>query len=411
MAEIKKLTEVACKNAKPKEKPYMMPGGNNLYLLIMPAGSKLWRLKYRFKGKQCTLALQKGPGGSSAYPKITLAEANRLRDEANNFLAAGIDPAAARRKEKQATEIEAQEEANTFAHIAEQWCNTNLPHLSEKHAIRLKENYLQKRILPAIGSKPINTLKPQDFLDFIKPIEGNAETAHKVLQLCGQVMEYARTAGMIPYNPAKDLGKNLRPVKVEHRAAITKPEEIAVLLHDIDDYKGRSPIVGLYLKILARVFVRPGELRLAQWQEFDFVNMLWRIPAERMKAKREHTVPLAPQVITLLEELKQYTGHGQYLFPGQRSASATMSDNTARQALRDMGYDGDVMTAHGFRAMASTRLNEMGFDERLIEAALAHKDRNAVRAAYSRSTYLNERIPMMQAWADYLDELKSNPAK
>lgn len=211
---------------------------------------------------------------------------------------------------------------------------------------------------------------------------------------------------MIQYNPAKDLGKNLRPVKVEHRAAITKPEEIAALLRDIDDYKGRSPIVGFYLKIIARVFVRPGELRLAQWREFGFINGLWRIPAERMKMKNEHTVPLARQVIDLLEELKRYTGHGQYLFPGQRSASDTMSDNTARQALRDMGYGGDVMTTHGFRALASTRLNEMGFDERLIEAALAHKDRNAVRAAYSRSTYLSERIPMMQRWADYLDSLQ-----
>ena len=394
------LTDTACKNAKSKETLYKLGDSGGLSLWVQSAGGRLWRFQFSFQGKVHRMSL-------GTYPEISLREARERRDACRKLVANGINPLEEKRAREQAVEAEAQEEADTFAHVAEQWCNTNLPHLSAKHAIRLKENYLKKRILPTIGQRPISTLKPQDFLDFIKPLEGNAETAHKVLQLCGQILEYARTAGMIQYNPAKDLGRNLRPVKVAHRAAITKPEEIAALLRDIDGYKGRSPIVGLYLKILACVFVRPGELRLAQWREFGFADTLWRIPAERMKTRNEHTVPLARQVIDLLKELKRYTGHGQYLFPGQRSASATMSDNTARQALKDLGYDGDVMTAHGFRALASTRLNEMGFDERLIEAALAHKDRNAVRAAYSRSTYLNERKAMMQRWADYLDELRT----
>ena len=394
------LTDTAVKNAKPKRKDYKLSDSHGLYLLVTTSGGKLWRRNYRFAGRQQTYSF-------GVYDAITLKDARELNQEVDKFLARSIDPNAVKKEKKQALVEQEREAANTFARIAAEWDATSLRTLSVAHAKRIRR-YLEKHILPAIGNRVVNTLVPQDFLSIVKPLEETAETAHKVLNVCRQVMAYARTAGLIPYNTASELSRNIRPVKTKHRAAVTEPDKIAQLLVDIDAYKGH-PIVRLYLKIIPLVFVRPGELRLAEWDEFDFENALWRIPAERMKMKGEHDVPLSRQVIELLRELQEVPGTDQYLFPAiQRSKELTMSNMSALKALRIMGYNSETMSIHGFRGMASTRLNEMcRWPEKVIEAALSHAEQNKVRAAYNRAGYLKERREMLQAWADYLDELRT----
>ena len=403
------LTDTAVKQAKPKEKLYKMGDSDGLSLWVQAkdkGGGKLWRLQYSFQGKVHRMSV-------GTYPEISLGDARKRRDACRKMVAQGIDPLKDKREKQQTVEAEAQEERNTFAHIAEQWSHTYFPGLSEKHAKRLKDDYLQKRILPLIGHRPVTTLTPQDFLAIYRPVaEKHGTTAGKMANVCNQVMEYARIAGLIPFNPARDLSKVLPSVPVTHMASITEPKEVGALLRDIYSYKGRSLLVGFYLKILPLVFTRLGELSATRWEEFDFTRAIWDIPKERMKMRNDHNVPLASQTIALLEELRQYTGHSQYLFPGQQG-NATISDNSARQALRDMGYtgnDGDKakITPHGFRAMARTMLAErLHFPPEVIEHQLAHKVSDTLGTAYNRTKYLAQRKELMQAWADYLDELRT----
>jgi len=401
------LTDTACNNAKPKEKLYKKGDSAGLSLWIQSkdkGGGKLWRLEYTFQGKVHRMSL-------GTYPEVSLKQARDRRDAYRKMVADGANPLEARQEKQRAAEAEAQEASNTFAHVAEQWGHTYFPGLSAKHAKRLKEDYLQKRILPLIGHRTVATLTPQDFLAIYKPVaEKHSVTAGKMANVCNQIMEYARIAGLIPYNPARDLSKVLPSVPVVHMASITEPEAVGQLLRDIDAYKGRSLLVGLYLKILPLVFTRPGELAAAKWEEFDFARAVWDVPAARMKMRNDHNVPLSKQAITLLEELRQYTGHSQFLFPGQQGNTA-ISDNSARQALRGMGYTGDdkpKITPHGFRAMARTLLAErLDFQPEVIEHQLAHKVSDTLGTAYNRTKYLTQRKEMMQRWSDYLEELKA----
>ena len=401
-----KLTDTACKQVKPREKRYRLGDGGGLGLIVEPSGKKFWEFRYRWDGKDKTL--HPGP-----YPSITLADARKRRDEWRAMVAGDIDPAAEKQAKEQAATAEAEESSNSFARIAEEWSHTYFPGLSAKHAKRLRDDYLQRRILPLIGNRSVTELTPQDFLAIYKPVaEKHSVTAGKMANVCNQVMEYARIAGLIPFNPARDLSKVLPTIPVVHMALIIEPREVGILLRDIYSYKGRSLLVGFYLKILPLVFTRPGELSAARWEEFDFARAIWDVPKERMKMRNDHNVPLSLQSIDLLEELRQYTGHSQYLFPGQQGNTA-ISDNSARQALRGMGYtgkDGDKskITPHGFRAMARTLLAErLNFLPEVIEHQLAHRVSDALGTAYNRTRYLEQRKAMMQAWADYLDELRT----
>ena len=394
------LTDVLLRNLKPDQKPYKKADGGGLYIYVPITGSKLWRMSYRFGGKEKTLAI--GP-----YPIITLKDARTRRDEAKALLAAGIDPSAEKKAAKAGQAKEEGKRKNTFAAIADEWFGRYSLKLSEKHAKRLRRS-LDSKIFPAVGNKVVTECEPVDFLNIAAVDEkaGHFEAAHRVIYICNQVMEYARVTGRVPYNVAAGLTKVLTAPKVEHRTALTNPKEVGQLLRDIDEYKGYFSVI-YYLKILPYVFTRPSELRLATWQEFDFNAATWSIPAARMKMRKPHVVPLAKQVIDLLHELRGYC-HSDYLFPSVRANTTVISDATALAGLRRLGYAKEEATLHGFRSTASTLLNEMGFRPDLIELQLAHQDTNKVRAAYNRAELLSERREMMQRWADYMDTLKAN---
>lgn len=394
-----KLTDIFIRNVKPTNKVQKYSDGWGLYLHVAPTGGKLWRMAYRFNGKQKLLSI-------GAYPAVSLKEARNRRETAREQLAVGIDPNVSKQESKAAVEALALPPQNTFEIIAKEWFAKYAPTLSPKHALKL-QGYLDKVLLPSLAAKTITELEPSDLLAAVKPAEskGHHETAHKLMQLCDQVLRYAKITGRTKYNVATDLTGALQTPQVTHFAAITAPNDIGTLLRDIDEYQGHFSVVYC-LKILPYVFTRPSELRLAEWSEFHFDEKLWRIPAKRMKMRREHTVPLAKQVIALLQELQKYSGSGGYLFPSIRTAVTPISDMAPLAALRRLGYGKEEMCLHGFRAMASTCLNELGFRGDVIEAQLAHKEQDAVRLAYNRAEYLKERRDMMQKWADYLCKLK-----
>lgn len=401
----KSLTDAAIRQATPKERAYKLSDSGGLYLHITPAGGKLWRLKYRFGGKEKLLSLGK-------YPLVSLKAAREGREQAKSFLEQGIDPGAKKQEAKAAIAETVQAASNTFEAIANAWFTTYSPDLTEKHAIKLKR-YIDKVFVPAFGKKPVADVMPKDILDAVQPYQEKKriDTAHRVTQLAGQILQYAFIQGLVPVNVGKGISMALQPLRTKSFAAITEPEEIGRLLRAIDNYKGYASIV-YYLKILPYVFCRPGELRLARWDEVDFEKNLLTISWERIKTRKisqkNHKIPLARQVVSLLHELKTKTDSSPFLFPSARAKTDTISDAGPLNALRDMGYPKEVMTLHGFRSMASTRLNEMGFRPDLIEAQLCHKDPDAVRAIYNRSEYLDERREMMQKWADYLIDLRNN---
>ena len=396
-----KLSDAAVRNAKGNGKVQKISDGGGLYLHVTAAGSKLWRMAYRFEGKQKLLSF-------GAYPAISLKDARHLRDKAKELLAKGIDPGDEKKQAKEAQILKKKEERDTFEFVAREWFAKYEPGLSEKHALHLRR-FFENTIFPVIGSTPITQLEPADFLRVVQPAErlGHNETAHKLMRLCGQVTRYARITGRVKYDVATGLTEALTPVQSTHFAAVTVPEDIGQLLRDIDAYPGDTSVVYC-LKILPYVFTRPSELRLSHWDEFDFHNAIWTIPASRMKMRREHVVPLAKQVIKLLNELHDYNGKGELLFPSTRAQSSPISDVAPLAALRRMGYDNKTMTLHGFRAMASTRLNELGFRPDVIETQLAHKEPDAVRLAYNRAEYMDERRQLMQRWANYLDGLRES---
>ncbi|MBD5416841.1 MAG: tyrosine-type recombinase/integrase [Desulfovibrio sp.] len=395
-----KLSDASVRTAKANGKVQKLSDGGGLYLHITAKGSKLWRMAYRFEGKQKLLSF-------GAYPAVSLKDARQRRDAARELLAKGIDPGDEKKQAREAKLAQEREERDTFEHVAREWFSKHSPTLSEKHAQKL-QRYLENILFPAIGAKPVTQLEPADFLWVVEPSErlGHNETAHKLMRLCGQVTRYARITGRVKYDVAAGLTEALTPVKRTHFAAVILPDDIGQLLRDIDAYVGYTSVVYC-LKILPHVFTRPSELRLAHWNEFDFKKATWVIPASRMKMRREHVVPLSRQVLALLNDLYAFTGNGDLVFPSARARVAPISDAAPLAALRRMGYGKDTMTLHGFRAMASTRLNELGFRSDVIEAQLAHKEPDTVRLAYNRAEYMEERRQLMQRWSDYLDELRS----
>jgi integrase len=390
------LTDMKVLKAKPKDKPVSIFDGGGLYLLITPTGGKLWRFKYRFDKQEKKLAL-------GSYPEISLLDARQRRDDARKMLANGIDPGAVRKAQKQAKA----EETETFEVIAREWFNKFKHNWKESHAQRVISR-LEKNVFPYIGSKPINEIKAPELLGVLRRIEarGIIHSAHIIRGISGQVFRYAVATGRSERDPSADLRGALPPVKTINRAAITDPVKAGELLRAIDNYRG-SVIVQSALKFAPLTFVRPGELRHAEWSEIDFDKAEWNIPAEKMKMKQPHLVPLSKQAIEILTELKKLTGNGRYVFPG-RTSERPMSDNAILAALRYMGFENTEMSGHGFRAMARTILDEvLQVRPDFIEHQLAHAVRDPNGRAYNRTAHLVERRKMMQKWADYLDGLKA----
>ena len=389
------LTDVAIRNAKPKTKPYKLADGGGLYLLVNPDARKYWRLKYRHTGKEKLLAL-------GVYPDVRVPEARRTRDEAKQLLKAGCDPVAVRKERKRAAAISS---ANTFEVLAREWIEQQRNRWTPSHAQRVLDS-LEDNVFSDIGFRPINEINAPELLAVLRKIEsrGALETTQRVLQRCSGVFRYAISTGRGERNPAADLRGALKTPTRENYAALSAAD-LPEFLEKLDAYNGHLQ-TRLALKLLALTFVRSGELRAAEWTEFDIDAAEWRIPAERMKMRAPHIVPLSHQAIAVLEELKPLTGGGRFLFPNQSKSAACMSENTMLYALYRMGYHSRA-TGHGFRATASTILNEQSWKADAIERQLAHTEKNKVRAAYHRSEYLDERRKMMQAWADYLDAVAS----
>lgn len=389
------LTDMKARNAKPSAKPYRLTDGLGMYLEVLPAGGKYWRLKYRFGGKEKRLAL-------GVYPEVALAAARLGRDDARRLLRAGVDPAAARRVEKRAAIASA---TDSLEAVAREWFAKNEPTWVPSHSDRIIRR-LEQDILPSLGSQPIAGIEAPDLLVALRRIEGRGavETAHRVLQNCSQVFRYAIATGRARRDPAADLRGALAPTVERHHPTITEPKAVGQLMRAIAGYQG-TPAVRCALRLAPLVFVRPGELRKAEWPEFDFEEATWRIPAARMKMREQHLVPLSAQAIAVLRELRPAAGGGQYVFSSLRTGKRPMSENTVNAALRRLGYSKEDMTGHGFRSMASTLLNEQGWNRDAIERQLAHAERDNIRGAYNFAEYLPERRKMMQAWADYLDTL------
>ena len=394
------LTDTAIRVIKPTAKAIKLFDGQGLYLEVAPSGGRWWRLKYRFLGREKRISL-------GTYPSTSLREARKRRDEAKEMLAQGIDPSESRKEAKATAAAIEQEQATTFEAVAREWFTKKKAAWKPVHQKKILSR-LENQIFPIIGDKLFASLEPADFLAAIQKAEarGVIETAHRLAQLCGQISRYARIIGITKYDIAAGLTEALTPVQTKHRAAVIDPIEIGHLLRAIDGYGG-EPSICYALRIMPCVFVRSIELRGAEWSEIDITTATWTIPAVRMKMKGAHVVPLARQVVALLGTLKEITGNGRYVFPSLHSASRHISDVGLLNALRRLGYAKDEMCVHGFRGLASTRLNEMGFRADVIEAQLAHAEKNAVRRAYNHAEYLDERREMMQQWADYLDALKA----
>lgn len=402
------LSDTAARTAKPGPKPRKLADGGGLYLLVKPNGSKLWRLKYRVAGRERLLAI-------GAYPEISLKDARARRDEARSLLAAGTDPSAA----KQQASREAAG-ADTFSAVAEDWFSHARDGWTEGHAVTVRSR-LDRDVLPWLGREKINRIEAPNVLAVLRRVEarGAIETAHRIKTIIHQVFAHAVATGQAIRNPASDLPSSaLKPVTPKPMAAVLKPAEVGGLLRAIDGYSG-THVVRCAFKLAPLVFVRPGELRAAEWTEIDLEASQWVIPSARMKLSkaakadpaRSHIVPLSAQAVAVLREIEAVTGNGKFVFPSARSKARPMSEAAITAALRRMGYDGDTMTWHGFRAMASTMLNELGFPSDAIEAQLAHVQASKVRAAYNRAKFLPERVRMMQAWADYLDGLRAGDGK
>ena len=393
------LTDVFLRGLKSDGTTKKHTDSGGLYLLASPTGGKLWRLDYRFTGKRKTLSL-------GAYPAVSLKDARSRRDEAKELLAQGIDPGERKKAAKAVVAAEAREQATTFEAVAREWYRKKTVAFSPGHQKKILFR-LERQLFPHIGGIPFSKLEPADILAAVRHAEerGVIETAHRLVQLAGQICRYARLVGYAKYDVAAGLAEALPPVQTEHYAAITNPKEIGHLLRAIDSYQGDISILYA-LRIMPYVFVRSGELRAAEWTEINLDAAEWIIPAGRMKMKRPHVVPLARQVVRLLEELGTVTGDGRYLFPSTHSASRCISDMGLLTAIRRLGYEKGKMTIHGFRTTASTLLNEQGYRPDVIEAQLSHGEKNAIRGAYNRAEYLPERRKMMQDWADYLDGLR-----
>jgi integrase len=390
------LTDAKVRTAKPTEKPQKLFDGGGLFLLVTPTGGKLWRLKYRFGGTEKSLSL-------GIYPQTSLVEARQKRDQASILLAKGVDPNDTKKAQKAA----GTQETETFEIIAREWFAKFSPTMAASHAKTIIRR-LELFVFPWLGNKAVKSISAPDLLSALRRIEakGALETAHRVKQVCGQVFRYAIATGRAERDPSGDLRGALPPASVKHMATMTDPKEIAGLLRAIDDYRG-SMVTRCALQLAPLVFVRPGELRQAEWSEVNLETAEWRISAEKMKAGVLHIVPLSKQALDILQEIHPLTGHGRYVFPSPQTGSRPMSNNAILAALRRMGFAKDEMSGHGFRSMASTLLNERGWNRDAIERQLAHAERNSVRAAYNYAEFMPERKKMMQSWADYLDGIKA----
>jgi integrase len=392
------LTDTTIKAAKPKDRDYKLGDAGGLYLLVTPAGGKLWRLKYRSNGIERKLALGR-------YPDMPLAAARKARDAARESASAGNDPAAVKRRERVAAKLAA---GTTFGAVAKEYVE-KMEREGKAPATIAKLHWAREWLQPAIGHRPIDQVEPHELLAVLKKQEkaGQLETARRTRAFASRVFRYAVATARAKADPAGLLRGAVAAPTVNNLAAITDAKRVGDLLRAIDGYSG-TPIVRLALSLSPHVFVRPGELRQAEWAEFDFEAAIWRIPASRMKKRREHVVPLSQQALSILEELKALSGSGRLVFPALGKPDRPMSENTATAALRRMGFGADEMTAHGFRAMASTLLNESGkWHPDAIERALAHRDSDAVRGIYHRGAHWPERVQMAQWWSDKLDTLRS----
>lgn len=389
------LTASEVKAAKTSDKPIKLSDGEGLYLLVQPNGAKYWRLAYRFDGKQKTLAI-------GVYPDIGLQDARERRQEAKKLLANDVDPSQAKKSQKAARQALV---ANSFESVGREWFSKQVPSWKENHASRIIRR-LELNIFPWLGSVPIETITAPELLKVIRRVEsrGAIETAHRVLANCGQIFRYAIATARASRDLAADLRGALPPTQEIHHASITDPKKVGELLRDIEGYQGAF-VTKCALRLAPLVFLRPTELRHAEWSEIDFTKAEWRIPASKMKMKAMHIVPLSAQALAILLEIQPLTGQGRYVFPSVRSNNRAMSENTVLAAIRRLGYAKGEMTGHGFRSMASTLLNEQGFNRDAIERQLAHAEGNSVRRAYNFAEYLVDRQIMMQHWADYLDGL------
>ena len=390
------ISDTAARNAKPESKPKKLFDSGGLFLLVQPTGGKLWRLKYRIDGKEKLLAL-------GAYPDVSLKDARKRRDEARNLLADGIDPGAQRKTEKAQRKAEA---ANSFENVARAW----LAHRADAWVERTRTLIwasLERYALPALGSKPIAEIQPADVRAVVQAIEaaGATETAGRVFQRVRSIFRYAVAHDLVKTDPTYPLkpAEIFKPRKVAHRAALAE-KDVPAFLRQLGQYEG-DPTTRHALELLMLTAVRPGELRGARWDEFDTERALWRIPAERMKMKTEHLVPLSTQALKVLDTIKPLTGSDVLVFPSPYYPGKALSENTFNSALARMGYKG-IATAHGFRALFSTVANEHGWRADVIERQLAHEERDDVRGAYNRAQYLTERTQLVQWWADHLDKLR-----
>jgi integrase len=390
------LTDIAIKNTKPSEKIVRKFDERGLYLEISPSGGKWWRLKYRFAGKEKRLSL-------GVYPDVGLKEARERRDEARGLLAKGIDPGENRKAQKKAS---AERSANSFEVVAREWITQQSTAWVEGHRVRILRLF-ELNVFPWIGDRPVADLTAPEVLAVLRQIEGRGavDTAHRIRGYCGQVFRYAVATGRATQDPTAALRGALAPVKGGHFAATTEPKQLAGILRAIDSYEGTLP-VRCALRLAPLVFVRPGELRKAEWADFDLDAAEWRYTVT--KTNTQHIVPLAVQAVAILRELRPLTGKGRLAFPSARSSERPMSDNTILAAMRRMGIGKEEMTGHGFRAVARTILDEvLHVRPELIEHQLAHAVRDPNGRAYNRTAHLPERKQMMQQWADYLDRLKA----
>lgn len=390
------LTDTACRTAKPKEKPYKLADGNGMFLLLNPNGSKWWRLKYRYEGREKLLSL-------GTYPEVGLRDAREKREDLRRLLAAGVDPGANRKATKAAR---ADAVANSFEVVAREWFGKYSPRWAPSHADKLIQR-LERDIFPWLGSRPIADISAADLLETLQRIEdrGALETAHRAKQNCSQVFRYAIATRRADRDPSADLKGALPPVVRSHFAAITDPKEVGDMLRKLDIYKGHL-VTRCALALAPLLFVRPGELRAAEWADIDLDAGEWRYLVT--KTKTQHVVPLARQAVDVLRELHALTGSGRYVFPGTRTSTKPMSEAAISAALKRLGIPNTKMNPHGFRAMARTILDEvLGIRPDYIEHQLAHAVRDPNGRAYNRTAHLPERKKMMQQWADYLDSLKA----
>ncbi|NKI99866.1 integrase arm-type DNA-binding domain-containing protein [Novosphingobium sp. SG707] len=398
------LTDIAIRTAKPKEKPHKLNDMQGLYLLVSPAGGKTWYMKYKFGGVEKKLRI----GG---YPSVSLRDARKRRDDARDMLEDGKDPSREKKLEKLRSSILAE---NTFTSISREYCikRRNDGDQAWAPATATRSEYLLSLLDNSIGHLAVHEIEPIDILAAVRKIEkrGNHESARRTLQLSSMVFRYAVATARLKSDPTRDLRGALLAPKVTHYGAVTDASKVGALLRAIHGFEGHVT-TRWALKLAPHVFVRPGELRHARWEEINLEAAVWTIPPEKMKMRKPHHVPLSLQSIALLKEIHETTGPYGYVFPSIRSGIRPMSENTLNAALRRLGYSTDEMTAHGFRAMASTLLNESGkWSSDAIERALAHGDSDKVRAAYHRGTHWKERVDMAQWWSDLLDALRGGAA-